>query len=174
MSYTVVTVEAQEPVVAAEDAPKMEVTSKAPEEPAARTPVAVEEAPTPAAVVEDAPTPAIAEERPAEEMSEGAKEVAADEPMEAEAKDVTTIVTESSDATAVTEPKPIVVDTPATKAPSVAKLKKTEAGTTLKRGERRAALKDIEPAIKVITELNMKRSNKTPDNQAAQVPKTFS
>jgi translation initiation factor IF-2 len=69
---SVVTAEISEPAVAAEAAPQMELTSEAPREPAAPTPVAVEEAPTPAAVVEDAPTPADAEEK-----SEEAKEVAA-------------------------------------------------------------------------------------------------
>jgi hypothetical protein len=49
------------------------------------------------------------------------KEVAADEPMEAEAKEVTPAVTEQSDEAAVTEPK------------------KTEAGPTLKPGGRKAA-----------------------------------
>jgi hypothetical protein len=174
-SSSVVTAEAPEPAVAAEAAPPMEVTSEAPEEPAAPTPVAVEEAPTPAAVVEDAPTPAVAEEKPSEEMSEEANEVAADEPMETEAKDVTPAVTEPSDAAAVTEPKPVVEDTPATKAPapSVAELKKTEAGPTLKPGGRKAASKDIEHALAVIQEQNIKESKKAPvkvaENLAAQV-----
>jgi nucleolin len=57
-SSAVVTDEPLEPAVSAEAAPPMEATSVAPEEPAAPTPVAVEEAPTTAAVIEDTPTPA--------------------------------------------------------------------------------------------------------------------
>jgi hypothetical protein len=98
-------------------------------------------------------TLAVAEEKPAEEKSE-----------------------EASNAAAVTKPKPVEENTPATiaPAPSDAELKKTEAGHTLKPVGRKAALKDVEPAIKVIHEQNMKEPKKNPDNQAAQVPKTFS
>ena len=124
-----ITAETPNTAVDEETAPQMEVTSEAPEEPEATTPVVVEEAPTQAAFVVDAPTPVVAEEKPAEEKSE-----------------------EDSNAAAVTEPKPVEEDTPATIAPApfAAELKKTEAGPTLKPVGRKAALKDVEPAIMVI------------------------
>jgi hypothetical protein len=79
-SYSVVTADAPEPAVATVAAPTMEVTSKAPGEPAAHTPIAVEEPPTPTDVVEDAPTPAVDEG-----MTEEAKEVAVAERKNTEA-----------------------------------------------------------------------------------------
>ena len=141
-SSAVVPSEATEPAVTAEVAPTIGVTSKAAEEPAAPTPAAVEETPTPAPV-EDAPAPAVAEEKPAEEKSEETKgnpftnlciflfliqlSVAAEEPMETEAKDVAPPVTEPSDAAAATtEPKPAAEDTPAAEAPAAAEPEKTE------------------------------------------------
>jgi translation initiation factor IF-2 len=139
--------------VAAEAAPQMELTSEAPEKPAALTPVAVEEAPTPAAVVEDASTPADADEK-----SEEAKEVAADEQMETKAKDVTPAMTEPIDTAAVTKHKAVIEDTPANEAtaPSVPAPNKTETGTMLKPRGRETASQNIEPAVVVIQEQNMK------------------
>jgi hypothetical protein len=79
------------------------------------------------------------------------------EPMETEAKKVTPAVTE-----------------PANKAtaPSVAAPKKTEGGRILKPRGRPATSTDIEPAVVVIPEQNMKESKKAPvkaaDNQSTQ------
>ena len=98
-STSVVTDEAQEPTVAAETAPPMEVTSAASKEPAA-------------------PTPTVTEEKPAEDKSEVTQEEAADEPMGTAAKDVNHAVTEPSDAAAVTEPIPVGEDNSATEAPA--------------------------------------------------------
>jgi hypothetical protein len=137
-----------------------------------KSPPPAKAAPTTAAAVEDTPTSSVAEETPAEDTdtenltnpdnpetpvngAENCKEVTADEPVETEAQEVTTAVTEPSDETAVTEAK------------------KTEAGPTLKPGGRKAALKDIEHTLVVIQEQNMKESKKAPvnvaDNLAAQV-----
>jgi hypothetical protein len=156
-SSSVVTAEAPEPTVTTETAPPTELTSTASKEQAATTQT-------------------VTGEKPAEDKSEEAQEETADEPRGTVAKAVNPAVTEPSDAAAAIKRKPVGEDKLATEAPaqSVAEPKKTETGPTLELGGRRTALKDIEPAIKVITELNMKRSKRTQDNQAAQVPKTFS
>jgi hypothetical protein len=118
-----------------------------------------------------APTPTVAEEKPADEESEEAKEDAADE-----AKDVTTAVMEPGNAAAATKPKPDVEDTPATEtpAPPVDEPEKTDARPTLKPRGRKDASKDIEPKVVVVPRTNMKESKETPvkaiDNPTAQVP----
>jgi hypothetical protein len=134
----VITAEAPDPTVTTEAAPPTKVTSEASKEPSILTPTA-------------------AEENPAEEISEEAKEEAADEPME-------------------TFTKPVVDDTPTTETPTPPVA--TEASPALDPGGDNTALEDIETTLVVISEQNRKTTKKAPikvrDNQAAQVPETFS
>jgi hypothetical protein len=129
--------EAPDNDVTAEAAPPIEVTSEASREPTALTPAA-------------------AEENPAEDKSEEAKEDAADDPME-------------------TFTKPVVEDTQATDNPTSPAA--TEASPTLEPGGNKTALEDIVTTLMVIPK-NRKSTKKAPlkvqNNQIAQVQVTFS